>query len=209
MFDQFTHLVAQASGWAYAVVLLLAVVDALLPLVPSETAVITAGVVAGSGHLSLPLVILVAAAGAFAGDNIAYVIGSRYGQRVTDRYFRSVKASRRLDAAKRQLERRGGELIAVGRFVPGGRTLVTLTAGLSGFPWPRFARFDAMAAALWATYGALLGYFGGQAFEDQPWKGLFLALAIAFAITIGTEGVRYALRRKSRSSRQASKISAL
>jgi membrane protein DedA with SNARE-associated domain len=197
VFDQFTHLVAQASGWAYVVVLLFAVVDALLSLVPSETAVITAGVVAGSGHLSLPLVIVVAAVGAFAGDNAAYAIGARWGQRVTDRYFRSDKASRRLDSAKRQLDRRGGELIAVGRFVPGGRTLVTLTAGLSHFPWPRFARYDAIAAVLWASYGALLGYFGGQAFEHQPWKGLLLALGIAFAITLGTEAVRHMIRRRS------------
>jgi membrane protein DedA with SNARE-associated domain len=198
VFDQFTHLVAQASGWAYVVVLLFAVVDALLPLVPSETAVITAGVVSGAGHLSLPLVIIAAAIGAFAGDNIAYAIGSRYGERVTSRFFRSDKASRRLQSARRQLDRRGGELIAVGRFVPGGRTLITLTAGLSGYPWPRFARYDAIAATLWASYGGLLGYFGGQAFERQPWKGLFLALGIAFTITFGTEAVRYALRRRTR-----------
>jgi membrane protein DedA with SNARE-associated domain len=198
VFDQFTHLVAQASGWAYAVVLLFAIVDALLPVVPSETAVITAGVVAGSGHLSLPLVIVVAAIGAFAGDNIAYGLGRRYGDRVTRRYFRSDKASRRLESAKRQLKRRGGELIAVGRFVPGGRTLITLTAGVSRFPWARFARYDAIAAVLWASYGALLGYFGGQAFEDQPWKGLLLALGVAFAITLATEAIRYVLGRMRR-----------
>lgn len=198
MFDQFTHLVAQASGWAYAVVLLFAVVDALLPLVPSETAVITAGVVAGAGHISLPVVIIAAAIGAFAGDNIAYAVGSRYGERVTRRYFHSDKAFRRLQSARRQLDRRGGELIVVGRFVPGGRTLITLTAGLSRYPWPRFGRYDAIACAIWAGYGALLGYFGGQAFEDQPWKGLLLALGIAVAITLGTEAVRYALRLRAR-----------
>jgi membrane protein DedA with SNARE-associated domain len=198
VFEQLTHLVAQASGWAYAVVLLFAIVDALLPVVPSETAVITAGVVASAGHLSLPLVIIVAAMGAFSGDNIAYGLGRRYGERVTQRYFRSDKASRRLESAKRQLKRRGGELIAVGRFVPGGRTLITLTAGVSRFPWARFARYDAIAAALWASYAALLGYFGGQAFEQQPWKGLLLALGVAFAITLGVEAIRYALGRMSR-----------
>ena len=57
MFDQFTQMVADASGWAYAVVFALAVLDAIVPVVPSETAVITAGVVASSGDLSLPLVI--------------------------------------------------------------------------------------------------------------------------------------------------------
>ena len=196
MFDQLTQLVAEASAWAYVVVLLFAVVDAVLPVVPSETAVITAGVVAVSGDLSLPVVIAAAAVGAFAGDNLAYGIGRRYGTRVTDRFFRGEKAKRRLDWASTKLEERGGELIAVARFIPGGRTAVTLTAGLTRFPWRRFAVFDAIAALIWAGYAALLGYFGGQAFEHQPWKGLLVALGIAFAVTLGTELVRWLLRRR-------------
>jgi membrane-associated protein len=198
MFDQFTHLVAEASAWAYVVVLLFAVVDAVLPVVPSETAVITAGVVAVSGDLSLPLVIAAAAVGAFAGDNLAYGIGRRYGTRAKERFFRGDKAKRRLEWAGTQLEQRGGELIAVARFIPGGRTAVTLTAGLTRFPWRRFAVFDAIAAVIWAGYAALLGYFGGQAFEHQPWKGLLVALGIAFAVTLGTELVRWLLRRRRR-----------
>jgi membrane protein DedA with SNARE-associated domain len=196
MFDQFTDLVAHASGWAYAIVFALAVIDAVIPVVPSETAVITAGVVAAAGDLSLPLIIPAAAAGAFAGDNLAYAIGRRYGAWAIRRFFRGDKARRRLDAAKRQLDQRGGELIAVGRFIPGGRTAITLTAGLTGFRWPRFALFDAIAAVLWAGYAALLGYFGGRAFEQQAWKGLLLALGIAFAVTLGTEAVRLLIRRR-------------
>jgi membrane protein DedA with SNARE-associated domain len=198
VFNQFTHLVAEASAWAYVVVLLFAVVDAVLPVVPSETAVITAGVVAVSGDLSLPLVIAAAAVGAFAGDNLAYGIGRRYGTRAKERFFRGDKAKRRVKWASTQLEQRGGELIAVARFIPGGRTAVTLTAGLTRFPWRRFAVFDAIAALIWAGYAALLGYFGGQAFEHQPWKGLLVALGIAFAVTLGTELVRWLLRRRRR-----------
>jgi len=198
MFEQFTRLVAEASAWAYVVVLLFAVVDAVLPVVPSETAVITAGVVAVSGDLSLPVVIAAAAVGAFAGDNLAYGIGRRYGTRAKERFFRGDKAKRRVKWASTQLEQRGGELIAVARFIPGGRTAVTLTAGLTRFPWRRFAVFDAIAALIWACYAALLGYFGGQAFEHQPWKGLLVALGIAFAVTLGTELVRWLLRRRRR-----------
>lgn len=202
MFDQFTHLVAEASGWAYGVVFLFAVLDAIFPVVPSETAVITAGVVAAAGDLSLPVVIGTAAAGAFVGDNIAYAIGHRYGDWVVRRFFRGAKARRRLDTAKRQLDRRGGELIAVGRFIPGGRTAITLTAGLTRFPWRRFAWYDTVAAIIWAGYAALLGYFGGQAFEGQAWKGLLLALGIAFAVAAISEAVRYAVRRRRRGRRR-------
>lgn len=201
MFDQLTHLVSQASGWAYAVVFLFAVIDAILPVVPSETAVITAGVVAAAGDLWLPPVIASAAAGAFIGDNLAYGIGHRYGARVVDRFFRGEKARRRFETASAQLDRRGGELIAVGRFIPGGRTAVTLTAGLTRFYWPRFVLFDAIAAVLWAGYAGLLGYFGGRAFEEHAWKGLLLALGIAFTVTLGTEAIRALVRRRRRSSR--------
>lgn len=204
MFDEFTRLVADASGWAYAVIFIFAVVDALIPVVPSETAVITAGVVAAAGDLLLPLVIVAAAAGALVGDNLSYAIGRRYGTRAVDRFFHGEKAGRRIAAAERQLHQRGGELIAVARFIPGGRTAVTLTAGLTHFDWPRFLRYDAIAALIWAGYAALLGYFGGHAFEGQAWKGLLLALGIAFAVTLGTEAARYALRRrKQRGDRQA------
>jgi membrane-associated protein len=54
------------------------------------------------------------------------------------------------------------------------------------------------AAALgWALYAALLGYFGGQAFEKAPWKGLLLALGIAFAVAGAIEVARWYLRRRA------------
>lgn len=196
MFNQFTQYVASASGWAYAVVFLLALLDAVLPVVPSETAVITAGVVAASGHLSLWLIVVSAAAGAVAGDNIGYLVGRRFGPAVTSRFFRSEKARQRLSWARRQLGERGGQLILVGRFIPGGRTVVTLSAGMLHFRWIRFLAFDAVAALVWALYASFLGYFGGRAFENAAWKGLLLALGVGFAIAGIVEAVRWLLRRR-------------
>ena len=77
MFDQLSDIVAQASTWAYIVLALVAMLDAMLPIVPSETAVITAGVLASTGDLLLPLVIGCAATGAFLGDNAVYPLGHR------------------------------------------------------------------------------------------------------------------------------------
>src|SRR6266516_2671733 len=185
MFSQFTDVVSNASGWAYLILLLLAYFDAVIPVVPSETSVITAGVVASQGDLSLPVIIAAAAAGAFLGDNTAYFLGHRYGTRINDRFFSGAKARMRIEWAQRQVTERGGELIAIGRFIPGGRTAVTLSAGTLGVPWRRFVVFDAAAALGWALYAALLGYFGGHAFQEAPWKGLQLALGIAFAVAGG------------------------
>jgi len=196
VFAHFTQLVSHASGWAYGIVFLVALLDAIVPIVPSETVVITAGVVAAAGHLSLPLIVVTAAGGAFVGDNLAYLIGRRFGAGVVRRFFSGEKAQARLEWAKRQLRERGGQLIVVGRFIPGGRTAVTLSAGLLAFAWKRFAAFDTAASLVWAAYASLLGYFGGRAFENAAWKGLLLALALGFALGGLVEGVRWVRKRR-------------
>ena len=175
---------SNASGWAYLILAVLAFLDAIVPVVPSETSVITAGVVASAGDLSLPLVVVFAAVGAFLGDNTAYFLGRRFGARINNRFFRSEKARKRVDWAQRQVSERGGELIAIGRFIPGGRTVVTLSAGTLGYPWRRFVLFDAAAALGWALYASLLGYLGGQAFEAACAYGRSIA---------GRRAVEYAL----------------
>ena len=191
---------SNASGWAYLIVALLAYFDALVPVVPSETSVITAGVVASVGELNLPLIVGAAASGAFLGDNTAYFIGRRFGARINERFFSGEKARKRTEWAQQQVSERGGELIAIARFIPGGRTVVTLSAGTLGYPWRRFVLFDAAAALGWALYASLLGYFGGHAFEAAPWKGLLLALGIAFSVAGAIEVVRWYLRRAAKPS---------
>jgi membrane-associated protein len=201
VFQQLIDLVSGA-WWTYPLLFAVAYLDAIVPLVPSETMVITAGVLASAGDMELGLIIVFAALGAFCGDNTAYFIGHRYGDRVERRFFSSDKAKKRLRWAERQLEERGGEIIVIARFIPGGRTVVTLSAGGLEMPWRRFATYDAIAVTIWASYAALLGYVGGKQFEDAPWKGLIVALAIAFSVAGAVELVRW-LQRKRRSQRES------
>ena len=109
VFNEFLRLVSDASGWAYAIVLALALLDAVLPIVPSEASVITAGVVAASGGMNLELVILAAAVGAFLGDNLGYLIGYRFGPAARKRFFHGKKSQKSLEWADRQLDKRGGD----------------------------------------------------------------------------------------------------
>jgi membrane protein DedA with SNARE-associated domain len=184
------------SDWSYVIVFTIAMLDAFFPIVPSEATAIAAGVVAGTGGLSVEVVILAAATGAFVGDNISFALGHFLGHRVERRFLASEKSQRRLDWARRMLAERGGYLIVVARFIPGGRTVTTFTAGfVETFPWRRFLFYDAIACSIWGSYTVLLGYFGGKTFEEQPWKGLLLAFAVALAVTGVVEVVRHLRRR--------------
>jgi membrane-associated protein len=195
---------ASASPWTYAVILGIAALDALLPLVPSEATVISAGVLAGAGDLQLALVIAAGAAGAYTGDSSAYWLGRHFDHRLHRWLFRGLKGARRRAWAERTLDRHGGPLIFGARFIPGGRTATTVTAGALWMRWARFAAFAAVAAIGWASYAAVLGYIGGRAFENNPLWGLLVGFGIAAATLLVVE-----LTRRRRRSRRADAVEAV
>jgi membrane-associated protein len=183
---------------SYLVALLLPALDAIFPVVPSETVVIALGVAtAGSTDPRIALLVACAAAGAFLGDNLCYLLGRRFGPAMQRRFFSTPKGQRTQAWAERSLDRFGTQLIVVCRFIPGGRTAVTLTCGLTGYPRRRFVPATAAAALLWALYAFFIGRLGGRAFEHDPWIGL----AIAFGATIVVSGVIELIRRIVRMSR--------
>jgi len=196
-FDQIADWVSGA-WWSYFVIFGAAAVDAFFPLVPSETVVIIGGNLAASGDLSLPLVVLAAAAGAVVGDNVSFWIGALVGERTVKRWFGGEKSQRRLESAERMLDERGAYIIIIGRFIPGGRTAVTFSAGyIPTFPWRRFIVYDVVAGCIWASYAALLGYFGGKTFENHPFVGLLIALGIALSLGLAVEFVRHHRQRRA------------
>jgi membrane protein DedA with SNARE-associated domain len=95
------------------------------------------------------------------------------------------------------VEERGGYLIVIGRFIPGGRIVVTLSCGMLEMPWRRFIAFDVVAGLVWATYAAMLGYVGGRTFEENPFRGFLLAFAVALAVAGVIEAYRWYRRRRA------------
>jgi membrane protein DedA with SNARE-associated domain len=171
------------SPWIYAALLGMALLDAFLPVIPSETLIITAGVYAAKGDTVLPLVIAFSAAGAFCGDHVSYFIGRFAGDRL-ERWIRSGR--RRRDAYDRAagiFDRRGGLVIIIARYIPGGRTAATLLMGIVRYPLRSFTPFDVVACVLWASYAGLIGYLGGAAFGEDPVMGLVLSFGIALVIS--------------------------
>ena len=180
------------SAISYAIAVIIPALDAILPVLPSETVVIALGVAtAGSTDPRIALLVACCAFGAFLGDNLSYLLGRRFGPRVERRFFRGEKGARQRAWAERSLERYGMPLIIVCRFIPGGRTAVTLCCGIVGYQRRRFVIAAAAAGLIWAAYSFFIGRLGGRAFEDKPWAGLLLA----FGATIAVSGLIEVIRR--------------
>jgi membrane-associated protein len=178
MFESLVDL-ASGSAWTYGLVFALAALDVLAPIVPSESLLVAAAALSASGRLDVFLVAGAAAAGALLGDNVAFFCGRLLDTRMRRWLEATPRRRERLEWAEHQLDRRGGTIIIGARFIPGGRTVTMLAAGLLEMPWRRFVVFDIAAAVIWALYGTAIGYFGGTAFEDEPLIGIGVALALA------------------------------
>ncbi len=194
--DSVSQFAEDAAAYGYWAVFLVVAGDGLIPILPGETAIVAAAVLASNGSLSLPLVILAGAAGAVAGDSAAYWIG-RVGHGPIRRTVTRVAGAERLAAAERMVQRQGPALVFVGRFLPGIRIAINLSCGAGHMSFPRFLTFDVLGGIAWAGQAALLGYFAGKAFADQLW----VAFVVAFAVT-GIVGAFVAAKERKRTRRE-------
>ena len=184
-----------SSHWFYAIIFAIALLDSIIPIVPSETAVILGGIAAAQHHLNIWVVIGAGAFGAMVGDNLAYAIGKRFSGPIQRWYNRKPKRARKLAWATNQLRTRGGSLLLTARFIPGGRTIITLTSGITNQKRWKFVFFVLVACTLWAGYAAGLGYVFGDRFEQSSKTALLLALGVALTLTAVIEIVRRKFRR--------------
>jgi membrane-associated protein len=179
------NLLAELAALAYLVIFALAAFDVVVPILPSETAVVLGGVLAWQGRLYLLFVLVAAAAGAIVGDHLSYGIGrgSQRLRRVAERRERNRKATKieRLEAwAAHRLEAHGPIVLIVARFIPGGRTASTFASGRLHYPLPSFSMVTVVAGILWAGFGTGLGYVGGTTFEHNT------LLATCVGVAVGT-----------------------
>lgn len=184
-----------SSPWFYVIIYVVAVLDSVFPVVPSETLVIVGGVSAGLGDLSITLVVLAAGLGAFTGDNLSYFIGRRASGAITRRYERTEKGRRRLEAVIGQIHERGGLLLITARFIPGGRTLLTLSCGITRQDRRWYVTWISVAAGIWALYASLLGFIGGKTFEENHTRAFVVAFVAAVSVTMLIEIIRAVLKR--------------
>src|SRR5262249_42921531 len=81
--DSLEHFVRDHGAFAVTAIVAL---EALGAPLPGETMLIFAGVLAGHGDISLPVLLMLAWTGAVLGDNVGYVIGRKVGRSTITRY---------------------------------------------------------------------------------------------------------------------------
>src|SRR5919206_2475659 len=148
--------------------------------VPGETILLAAGFFASEGDFSVPLVMLIATAGAVLGDNCGYWIGHRVGRGVLIKYGRFVLLTEtRFRSMEKYFAAHGDKTVLVARFITGFRVFTALFAGASGMRWPTFFLFNVLGAISWAVVMTLLGFFFGKSWHllEQYIKGAGFILA--------------------------------
>lgn len=189
--------IALSSPWLYALIVVVVMIDAMFPVVPGETVVITAGAFVISGSPEVVPIVIAATAGALVGDFCCHMIGRSSGP-LARRLRGNRVGNAMFEWARNGLHRRGGMIIIAARFIPGGRTATTFTSGVVGYPRPRFLFFSGIAAIAWASYNTGIGVLGGAAFQDRPLIGVVVGIGLAFAV-----GALIELIRKLRDRRAA------
>jgi membrane protein DedA with SNARE-associated domain len=156
-----------------------------LVLLGSVVPVLPTGAVVGAGAafamttntMGLPLVVLVSALGALAGDLITFAI-ARFGGPAAVRWVSRGQHSERIDEVREQFRKHGWQIIVAGRLLPAGRIPVLLAAGALAYPWRRLVPASTLAAFLWALAYALLGVVSGGIFDSPLLATLVAALLV-------------------------------
>jgi membrane-associated protein len=187
-----------ASGWIYPALYAFATIDGFFPPIPSESVVITLSVAAAAtGHPNLALVLVIAAAGAWTGDQIAYSLGRGVG---TERFrvLRTVRGRKAVLWADQALKARGAAFILAARYVPIGRVAVNMTAGAVGYPRRRFMAYSGIAAVTWAVYSILIGLLAAQWLGHQPLLAMVIGVVMGIASGLVIDRIMNSMARKRR-----------
>ncbi|NNN02681.1 MAG: DedA family protein [Acidimicrobiaceae bacterium] len=157
-------------------------------VLPGETTVIVAGVIAASGRVNVVALAALVVVAAIVGDSVGYSVGHRYGERLlAHRAF--VRHRDELTSAMEGLRKRGPTYVFIGRFTAFLRAVMPGLAGMSKMHYRRFLVANALGGLIWGVAYTLLGYFSGTQLtrieKYSSWVGyglvaLFVAAVIFF-----------------------------
>lgn len=176
----------------YLGIVLLMILENLFPPIPSELIMPAAGFAASRGELTLIGVAAAGTAGSVLGTLPLYFIGKWFGEERIIRWADRHGAWLTLDGndirkADDWFDQYGNRAVLFGRLVPGIRSLLSLPAGISEMPLPKFLLYSTIGSGLWASLLAFAGYALGENYEQiahiiDPVAKIILGLFAGYAL---------------------------
>ena len=180
------------DSMGYLGILLLMILENVFPPIPSELIMPSAGFAAARGDMTLGMVILMGTLGSVIGTLPLYYIGRAFGEdrlmAWADKHGKWLTLSGKdIKKADDWFDRHGSKAVLFGRMVPGIRSLLSLPAGMSEMPLPKFLTYSAIGSALWSAALAYAGYALGENYDrvEQyvgPASKIILGLLVVGAV---------------------------
>jgi membrane protein DedA with SNARE-associated domain len=187
--------------WAIALLLLLENIG--VPVVPGEFAMIAGAIFAGTGRAGLNVVVVgvVSVIVAIVGAEIGYLIGRFAGRELILHYGRYVFIKpHHLDRAEAIVNRFGGIVVVIARYIVGLREANGIIAGVTEMRWTAFTVYNVIGACAWVATWVTIGYVAGDhinaIYSDINRYSLYVILGVA--VLLAAYLIRRALRRRRR-----------
>lgn len=185
--------------WALVAIAAIVFIESglLFPFLPGDSLLVSAGLLHEQLGLTVAAIALVCSVAAVAGDQVGYLIGSRWGTRMFKDGARVLKTSR-LRETEQFFEKYGGRALFLARFVPVVRTFVPLAAGSARYPYRRFVPWNVAGGFVWAAGVTVLGsLLGGVPFITDNIDVLLSVLVAVSVLPLMISALRRRSRRRS------------
>jgi membrane protein DedA with SNARE-associated domain len=200
---------AELSRHGYLLLFVWITAEQLGAPVPAVPILIAAGVLSGTGQLSLPIALALGIVACLIGDSLWFTLGKSRGSAVLRTLCRiSLEPETCVRRSSRFISRFGNRSLWFAKFIPGVSTVAVPLAANSGVTPVAFAWNDALGSALYCGAYLLLGRLIGDRIDRlNVLAASIKAASVGFAI-VGAVAIvgfrlyeRHSFRREVRTAR--------
>jgi len=161
-------------------------VGLIFPFITGDSLLFAAGIIAGtaSDHISIWILAIGVGIAAFAGDQVGFWTGRRFGKPVLTRRG-GAWVRRAVERTERFYELFGWWSVVIGRYIPWGRVFIAPIAGISKMSYLRFATANVVGALTWAVAITVIGYFAASNPQVRVAAYIIAGVVIAISLVAG------------------------